>query len=452
MPHDLLVIGGGAAGMAAARTAARSKRQVVLVQDGEIGGDCTFTGCVPSKTLIEAARQGVPFGAAMQRARDTVREIAATETADVLRGEGIEVVEGRARLVGPRQAYVGGRLLRAERMVVAAGSAPAVPPVEGLDRIRYLTNETLWDLTEAPESLAILGGGPIGCEQAQAFARLGVRVTVIESGDRLLAKEEPEASRVVQEVFEREGISVRLDATLASVCRAGSGLELQLRGGEVLHAEQLLVAVGRRPPTNDLDLPAAGIETDDKGWIRTDQHLRTTAEHTYAAGDVTGRLPFTHAADEMGRTAAVNATRPVRLRFREDAVPWVTFTSPEVGRVGMTEAQAAAVGGRVAELPMSAVDRAITAEQTDGFIKLVAGPRLLTRHLGGGRLLGATIVAERAGEMVHEVALAVRTGMFTGRLAQTVHAYPTWSTGVRSAAAQFVFEVDGRRARPAVDR
>jgi pyruvate/2-oxoglutarate dehydrogenase complex dihydrolipoamide dehydrogenase (E3) component len=210
------------------------------------------------------------------------------------------------------------------------------------------------------------------------------------------------------------------------------------------------VTVGRAPVTAGLDPGAAGVETDERGIITVDDRLATSASGVYAVGDVTGRLQVTHAADEMGRTAAVNALRrPARLRFRTATVPWVTFTSPEVARVGMTESEAAEHGGRVAFLPMSEVDRAVAAGATDGFVKLVAGPRTLLRNLGGGRLLGATIVGERAGEMIHEVALAMRTRAFTGRLAQTVHAYPTWSTAVRSTAAQFFLERDGRRARPA---
>lgn len=214
--------------------------------------------------------------------------------------------------------------------------------------------------------------------------------------------------------------------------------------------ERVLVAVGRRPVTEGLDLQLAGVRLDEQGHIRTDRHLATTASGTYAVGDVTGRLAFTHAADEMGRLAAINALRsPLRLSFKDTAIPWVIFTHPEVARVGMSEAQAAASGGRVAVVPLSQIDRAITAGEEDGFVKLIAGPRRVTANLAGGRILGATIVAPRAGEMIHEVALAMRVGAFTGRLAQTVHAYPTWSTGIRKAAAQFFFDIDGRKARPA---
>ncbi|MGZ6825257.1 MAG: dihydrolipoyl dehydrogenase family protein [Mycobacteriales bacterium] len=370
----------------------------------------------------------------------------------MLRAEGIDVVEGRARLTGPRSVSVGSRRLQAGRLVLATGAAPAVPDVPGLAQVPYLTSDTVWELAEQPGSLVVLGAGPLGCELAFAFALLGTRVTLLEGLDRVLVREEPEASEVIARVLAQQGVHVRAGVAVTRVDRtAQGGVRLVLADGSAVDADRLLVTTGRRPVTDGLDLQAAGIEPDARGFVPVDARLRTAVAGVYAVGDVTGLLQLTHAADEMGRTAAVNALRrPLRLRFRADAVPWVTFTVPEVARVGMTEAQAAAHGGRVALLPMSKVDRAVTDGRTEGFIKLVAGPRRLTGNAGGGRLLGATIVADHAGEMIHEVALAIRTGMFTGRLAQTVHAYPTLSTGVRSAAAQFFVERDGVRARKAV--
>lgn len=452
MTYDLLVLGGGAAGMAAARAARHLGKLVALVQDGPVGGDCTFTGCIPSKTLLAAAEQGLAFAAAMARVRDTVAAVAATETAQVLRAEGIDVVEGRARLTGPRSASVGVRQLRAGKLVLATGAAPSLPPVAGLADVPHLTSDTVWDLRELPASLLVLGGGALGCELAFAFALLGTRVTLLEALPRVLSREEPEASQVIADVLTARGVDVRTGVDLVHIERAESGLvRFVLADGSALEADRLLVATGRRAVTDGLDLAAAGIVPDAHGFIPVDARLQTSTPGVYAVGDVTGQLQLTHAADEMGRTAALNALRsPLRLRFRTDAVPWVTFTVPEVARVGMTEQQAASRGGRVAYLPMTQVDRAVTEGRTEGFIKLIAGPRRLTGNAAGGRLLGATIVADRAGEMIHEAALAIRTGMFTGRLAQTVHAYPTWSTGVRSTAAQFFVERDGRTARPAV--
>jgi pyruvate/2-oxoglutarate dehydrogenase complex dihydrolipoamide dehydrogenase (E3) component len=315
--------------------------RVLLVAEGEIGGECTFTGCVPSKTLIEAAARGTAFPAAMAAVRHAVAAIAATETPDVLGREGIEVLGGRAVFISPREVSVDGRGLRAWAFVVATGSRPTVPPVPG----------------------------------------------------------------------------------------------------------------SRRPVTGDLGMEAAGVHVDKRGCIVTDRHLATTARGIYAAGDVTGRMPFTHAAFAMGRLAARNALRPRWSppgTFKTAAIPWVVFTDPEVAQVGLTEAEAAThAGARVAWLPVREADRAVTAGRTEGFVKIIAGRRGVLGSAGGGRVLRATIVAARAGEMIHEPALAMRTGMFTGRLAQVTHAYPTWSLAIQQAAAQFFGEFGGRTARNA---
>lgn len=448
---DLVVVGGGAGGLAAARAGARRGARVLLVQQGPLGGDCTFTGCIPSKALIEAAHRRVPFDRAILAARRAVEVVAATETDDVLRREGVEVTHGWATFREPGVLDVDGAVVRARRVVIATGARPVVPPIEGLDETDHLTNETVWDLDALPPSLAVLGGGAVGCELAQAFARLGSTVTVIEALDRILPAEEPEASAVVTEALTADGVAVRTGQAVARVeplARKGA-VRLHLADGATVDADRLLVAVGRTGTIEGLGLDAAGVETAG-GFITTDDTLATTAAGVWAVGDATGRLQFTHAADEMGRVAAANALgRSGRRRFRTDAVPWVTFTDPEVAQVGITEVETAGRGGRVAYLPMSEVDRAIAAEETLGFVKLVAGPRRLLRNTGGGRVLGATIVASRAGEMIHEPALAMRTGMFAGRLAQTVHAYPTWSVAVRQAAAQLFMETGGRRARAA---
>lgn len=457
-PDDfaLVVIGGGAAGLAAARAGARRGARTLLVSDSPLGGDCTFTGCVPSKTLIESAARRLPFETAAARIRQVVASIAATEDANVLRSEGVEVSAGRAHFVGPAELSVDGHRVRAPRMVVATGSEPAVPPIPGLDRVAYLTNETIFDLERLPTSIAMLGGGPIGCELAQAFARLGAEVHVFEAESRLLPREEAEASEVIGTVLAGEGVNLHLGVKVTNVAptdRSG-GARLEGSDGSSVEVDALLVATGRRPRTAALDPAAAGITLDERGFVRTDRFLATSAPGVYAAGDVTGRLAFTHAADEMGRLAVGNALRRGgrlgRRAFDTAAVPWVTFCDPEVARVGMSEEQAVSAGGRVALVPFSELDRAITAGRTEGFVKLIAGPRTGLGNAGGGRVLGATIVAPRAGEMIHEVALAIRTGMFAGRLAQTVHAYPTWSSAIRQAAAQLFMEVDGHTARPAV--
>jgi pyruvate/2-oxoglutarate dehydrogenase complex dihydrolipoamide dehydrogenase (E3) component len=449
--RDVIVVGGGAGGLAAARASALRGLRTALIHEGRIGGDCTFTGCVPSKSLIEAAARGQNFEQAMSRLHEIVEQIAATEGPDVLEREGIEVIEGRACFVGERTLSVDARIFHAKRIILATGSAPIVPSIEGLGSHQYLTNENIFELSRLPRSLVVVGGGAIGCELAQAFRRFGADVHVVEAADQLLAREEPEASAAVAGALAADGVDLHLQAKVEAV---GSGshdryLRVQLDVGSI-EAEKILLAVGRRAVTDGLDPGAGGVGLDEHGYIRTDRFLRTTADGIFAVGDVTGRLLFTHAADEMGRIAVRNAHRRIgRSAFDEAAIPWVTFTDPEVARVGLIEAEAVELGARVAYLPLTAVDRAVIAGRTEGFVKLIAGPRRTLRWTGGGVLLGATIVSPRAGEMIHEVSLAMRTKMFTGRLAQTVHAYPTWSTALRQAAAQFFIETDGRVARPA---
>ena len=449
---DLLIIGGGAAGLAAARSGAARNARTLLVSAGPLGGDCTFTGCVPSKALISAAARGDDFSSARQAIDRSIALIAATEDDAVMAREGVVVRHAHARLVGRGVVDLDGVRTSARRIVLATGSRPVIPPISGLERIDVLTNENVFAIGRLPATLAVIGGGAIGCELSQAFARLGSHVTIVEALDRVLAREEPEASHVINDALASDGVDLRLGVQVRAVeRRAPSSVRLELADGAHIDVEHVLVATGRAPMTGDLGLVSAGVEVDERGHVRIDDRLATTAAGIFAAGDVTGVLPFTHVADEMGRIAADNAlSRRRHRRLGIDAIPWVTFTDPEVARVGLSEEQAAQRrGSRVAYLPMTEVDRAIVSGETRGFVKLVGGRRRLVGDLGGGRLLGATVVASRGGELIHEAALAIKTGMFAGRLAQTVHAYPTWSVAMRVAAAQLVMEVGGRRARPA---
>nr|WP_197519096.1 FAD-dependent oxidoreductase [Mycobacterium gordonae] len=450
MDYDLVVIGGGAAGLAAATTAAQDRMGVALISDGPLGGDCTFTGCVPSKTLIAAAAQGLTFHDAMQRVRATVGEIAATESAACLRRAGVHVIDGRARLLGGGAVAVDGTRLRAGAIVVATGSRPAIPPLDGLAHTPFLTTDAVFDLREKPDSIVILGAGPVGCELAQALCRLGVDVSVVEAAERLLPDIDPDAAAVLSKVFTREGIRIHTASRVVAVSGDDAAVTVRLDAGHRIAAARLLIATGRVPDTKGLDLPAAGVRTHERGFITVDRHLATTAAGVFAIGDVTGLFPHTHAAYAMGRSA-VGAARH-RLRrpsFEPRAIPRVIFTDPEIGVVGTDRGNPEGRGARVAYLPLAEVDRAITAGRVDGFVKIVAGPRRLLRNLGGGQILGATIVAPRAGEMIHEPALAMRTRMFTGRLAQAIHAYPSWSIAIQQAAAQFFGEFGGRQAHPA---
>ena len=449
------MIGGGAGGMGAARAGVAKGKRVLLVQDGEIGGDCTFTGCVPSKALIAAAARQEPFAKAMVGVREAIAEVAAAETADVFRSEGVTVIEGRARFVGLREIAIEGEGRHiARRVVIATGARPFVPPIPGLSDVEVLTSDNVFDLEARPLSMAVLGGGPIGCELAQAFARLGTQVTLLEAGPRLLPREEPEASQVVRAALAADGVRLMTNTKVvgAEARRVSGAVRLKVAGGEELAADRVLVAVGRRATTSGLGLEQIGVELDHRGFIQTDDCLRTTAKGVFAVGDVAGKLQLTHAADHMARIAVGNAFgRRRKRRFDPERVPWVTFTDPEVARVGLSEADAAARSSKakVAWVPMSEVDRAVAERRTEGFVKLVFSPRRFLGNLAGGRVSGATIVSPGAGELIHEPALAVSTSMFAARLALAVHAYPTRATAVRKAAGQLFLEVDGRRARPA---
>ncbi|WP_019856310.1 dihydrolipoyl dehydrogenase family protein [Actinopolyspora mortivallis] len=447
---DVLVLGGGAAGLAAAETARRGGSRVLLVTEGPPGGDCTFTGCVPSKTLIEAAEAGLSFPVATERARATVRRVAGTEDERVLRERGIHVVRGRARFRAARTVEVDGRRFTAGRVVLATGSRPAVPDIPGLEEVPYLTTDTLFELTDEPASLLVLGGGAVGCELAQALNRLGIGVTVLEGASRLLPAMDPEASAVLTRQLLAEGVRVRTGTPARAVRAADGKVLVDLADGETARAERLLVATGRRPDTEGLGLDTVGLRTDGKGHVLVDRHMDTGVAGLSAAGDVTGLFGHTHGAYAMGRVAVLAGARRMRRpTFDPATAPTVVFTSPEVATVGVGEHELGHhSGARLAHLPMSEVDRAVTAGAEEGFVKLLAGPRRVVGRLGGGRVLGASIVAERAGEMIHEPALALRTGMFAGRLAQTVHAYPSWSMAVQQAAAQFVGGHGGRTARP----
>lgn len=449
MSTDLIIIGGGTAGLGAAREAIAAGARPLLVTDGPIGGDCTFTGCVPSKSLIADSHRGTPFPEAMARLHRVVEEIAATESADVLRGEGAEVIEGRGRLVGASAVEVHDVVRTAKHIIVATGAKAAVPPIPGLESVPYLTNETLFELTELPARFGVIGGGAIGAEMAMAFAGFGSDVTLIEGLDRVLPHEEPEASATIQRVMEAEGITMLLGTHVSSVAATDAGIEVTV-GDRTAVVDALLVATGRRPNTAGLGLEELGVALDDRGHVVVDGKLKTNVDGVRAAGDVTGLLPFTHAAYEQARLAVAHALRKgSRWSYDASTTPWVTFTRPEVARVGMTEHEAAERGGRVAYLPLTHVDRALTEDRTEGFVKLIAGPKAVTRHAFGGQLIGATIVAERGGEMIHGPAMAARLGMFTGRLAQVTVPYPTWTMAVQQAAGQFFQNMHGFEARPA---
>lgn len=447
-PWDLLVVGGGTAGIVAAKTAARLGARVVLVEEHRTGGDCLWTGCVPSKSLLAAAdvaaaaRGGGRFGIdvgevrvdlarVMDHVQAAIRHIEPHDSPASIEEVGAQVLAGRVRLTGPTSAEVRhpdgtSTPLRFRHAVLATGAAPAVPPIPGIEHVDVLTSDTVWDLREDPGRLVVLGGGAIGCELGQGFARLGVDVAVVEGADRLLPAEDPAAAAAVTRALVADGVEVRTGASVERVrpgASPSSGV-LLLKGGAEVPFDRLLVAVGRRPRTDDLGLDAAGVEVDDRGYVHVDDRLTTTNPRIRAAGDLTGHAQLTHVAGSHGSLAASNAVLGLR-RTVDPVVPRVTYTQPEVASVGVGTATDRD-GIRVVRLPHTDVDRAVAEDRTDGFTALALDAK--------GRLVGATVVAPRAGEMLAELTAAVRRGDRPRDLGGVIHPYPAWSDGPWNAA------------------
>lgn len=444
--YDLVVIGGGSAGLTAARTAGRLGARTLLIEQDRLGGDCLWTGCVPSKALlhvaaeVRAARCAGAYGltaasgpadlaAAMAHVKEAIAAIEPHDSAEALHALDIEVACGAAEFTGPRTLSAAGRGISFRYALVATGSTPSLVPVPGLAEADPLTSDTVWDLSELPGRLVVLGGGPAGCELGQAFARLGSQVTLVEAVDRLLPREEPRASEVVRESLETDGV------TVLTGYRAEKIADGELHGpGAPIPYDRLLAVTGRRANTAGLGLEAAGVRLDEHGQIVTDGRLRTTNPRIYAAGDVTGQSAFTHLGGVQGGAVAVEALLGVRRGIDYDAVPGVTYTDPEVARVGLTATEAHARYGedvRVRTLDHDRVDRAVADGRTEGFSTLVLGPR--------GKIVGATVVAPRAGETIAHLAAAVRLGWTPSQYAKTVHPYPTYADGPWHAALLDVY-------------
>ncbi len=444
---DLLVVGGGTAGLVGARTAAGFGASVLLVERERTGGDCLNTGCVPSKALLAAAaaaadaraagRLGVRVtgvevdaAAVLAHVKGAIATIAPVDSPEALRAAGVAVRHAGARFTGPATADVGGEEVVFGSALIATGSDPQVPPIPGLREAGPLTSDTVWDLDAFPRRLAVLGGGSIGCELGQAFARLGSAVTLVEAAPRLLPAEDPDAAALVAAALRRDGVVLHTGVAVAAADAGG----VDLADGRRVDADALLVALGRVPDTRGLGLDAAGVAVDGRGFVRVDRALRTANPRVWAAGDVTGHPPFTHLAGVHGSTAATNAVLGLRRRAEDPAVvPRVTYTFPEVAAVGARD------GHHVRTVPLTAVDRAVADGRTEGFSRLVLDRR--------GRVRGATVVGPRAGEALGELTLAVRSGLRARDLAGTVHPYPTYANGPWDAA---IADVRARlAARPA---
>lgn len=462
--YDLVVVGAGTAGLVAAAGAASLGATVALAERRLMGGDCLNTGCVPSKALLRSARAAADarrahklgvivtdvqtdFAAVMRRMRAARARLSEHDSAERFRGLGVDLFLGRAEFIGPRTVVVGEQPISFRRACIASGGAPKAPLVPGLAESGFQTSETLFSIPELPARMAILGGGPIGCEMAQAFARFGAQVHLIEAESRLLQGEHPDAASLVEKSLQSDGVTVHLKTHLDSVAGTDGEKLLKLRlangGGKSLTVDELLVAAGRSPNVEDLGLGAAGVAFDSRQGILVDDMLRTTNRRIYAAGDCCSARKFTHLADAQARILVQNALFFGRAKASRLTIPRCTYTDPEVAHVGLSAAEAEAKGlyAETIRIDMARVDRAVLEGEESGFLEVY-------HQRGKDRILGATIVARSAGEMIGELALAISAGVGLRRIARTIHPYPTQAEAIKKAADEY----NRRRLTPAVQR
>lgn len=453
--YNAVVIGAGTAGLVTAAGTAGLGGRVALIEAARMGGDCLNFGCVPSKALVSTSKlvqairsaeahgldttePNFRFGRVFEHMRERRARIAPNDSVERFRGLGVDVFEARARFVSPREVELDdGARLSGAHFVIATGTRPFVPEIPGLNEVPFLTNETFFDTQKtAPESLLVLGGGPIGCELGQVMRRLGVRVTILTDVDRLLPRDDPDASRVLHEAFADEGIEIVTRCRVRAFRkRSPDGVGAALgtpEGKRTVGGSRLLVATGRAPNVEDLGLEAAGVRHDPRSGIPVDAALRTNVRHIYACGDVVGPYRFTHTADYQARLVVRNILLPAPLpRARADYhhVPWVTYVDPEIAHFGLQEADAdeRGIAVDIHRHENADLDRAITESATRGFVKIV------TRK-GRDRILGATVCAPRAGEILHELLVAAKHGIGLAALSSTIHGYPTWAQAAQRVA------------------
>jgi len=438
---NLIVLGGGTAGIVAAKTAAGLGSEVLLVECDRTGGDCLWTGCIPSKSLLAAAgalataRESTKFGihatglsvdfpAVMRHVHSAIQQVEPVDSPETLKKFGITILRGNGHFIDHQTLDVDRAEIRFRTAIIATGAQPVVPPIPGLLGSPFLTTDTLWQIQELPKRLVILGAGSIGCELGQAFARLGSDVTLVDMAPRILSREDQFAAQFVAEALTNDGVEILTSATvsLASIGSDGKGfLRIELGDGktEQVNFDSLLVASGRAPRTRDLELHLAGVELNKNGFLEVDAALRTTNKRIWAAGDVTGHPQFTHLAGVHGSVAASNAVLGLRRKAEVATVPRVTFTHPEIAAVGASTQTLGNEKVNVVTVMNAEIDRAITECSMDGFTKMALDKK--------GRIIGATIVGSRAGETLAELTLAVRMGLRTRDLASTIHPYPTYS-------------------------
>lgn len=448
--YNLVVIGGGTAGLVSAAGAAGLGARVALVERHLLGGDCLNVGCVPSKCLIrssravhdmrEAARYGVfardgfqaDFPRVMERMRRVRARISHHDSAERLRSLGVDVFLGEARFSGEDAVEVDGAILRFARAVIATGARAYVPRVDGLRTAGFHTNETVFSLTELPKRVLVFGAGPLGCEMAQAFRRFGSETTIVEMGPQFLSREDPDAAEVIHGAFRRDGVDVRLSTRVVrvSVSEEGKHVRLSREGVESeLVVDEILIGAGRVPNVAGMSLETAGVEYDERTGVHVDDFLRTTNPRIFAAGDICLAHKFTHTADAAARIAIRNALFRGRERASALTIPWCTYTDPEIAHVGMYEREARTRGIPVDTFvrEMKNVDRAVADGEEEGFVKIHV-------RKGTGTIVGATIVARHAGEMINEISLAMVGKIGLGTIAKVIHSYPTQAEAIRQAA------------------
>lgn len=444
--YNLVVIGAGTGGLVAAAGAAGLGAKVALIEKHLMGGDCLNVGCVPSKALIRAARAiaavreagnfgvhvpdgtRVDFGAIMERMRRLRAEISPHDSAKRFSELGVDVFLGTGTFLDEETIQVGGEKLRFHRAVLATGARAAIPAIPGLEGVPFLTNETLFSLTELPKRLAILGAGPIGCEMAQCFARFGSQVFLFGSGEGVLPREDREAARIIQAALVRDGVTVLPSGKSLRLSRTGTGVRLEVPTQAQpldLEVDQILVAAGRAPNLEGLGLDRVGVKSTATGVV-VDDFLRTTNSRIYACGDICSRFQFTHAADFMARLVIQNALFKGRARASALLIPWATYTSPEIAHVGLSPQSAETQGIEIDTFTqeLSKVDRAILDEETEGFVRVHV-------RRGSDHIVGATVVAAHAGDLIGELVLAMQGGIGLKKLASAIHPYPTQAEAIR---------------------
>ena len=451
--YPIIVIGAGAGGLVVAIGAAKAGKKVLLIEKGNYGGDCTNFGCIPSKSVIASAchahslKAGADYGlqftinnpdfsGALARARNIVSEIRSHEDPEALAKLKVDTLTGIAHFISPNVLHVlkkdGSEAeIMGKQIVIAAGTRPFIPTIPGIHKVPYLTNETIFQLERIPEHLAILGGGPVGCELAQAFQRLGSKVTIIQKQEHLLIKEEKESQLKMEDLFRQEGIELFLNQTVVEIKENQGKIDLIFDNGTSINASHLLVATGRKANIESLNLSAASVKTYPKGIV-VDAYGRTSQSHIWAVGDITGQWLFTHMAEQAARCVLWNLLFPWPFKRKiQTLVPRVTFTDPEIASVGLLEKEAVSQYGSrgiaVYQVPYSQVDRAITAGRTEGFVKIIT-------KKWSSKILGASIVSPHAGEMLMEIILAMKHGIPLRKLADVIHPYPTYSLAIRKAA------------------